>query len=124
MRLLLDTHAFLWWSDDAPQLRAEARQAIAAAEQVVVSVASAWEAGIKAGAGKLALRVPFEEAVEINGFDKLLITFAHAAAVATLPRHHGDPFDRMLIAQAQVEGLVLVTHDRRFAPYGAAILWT
>lgn len=91
---------------------------------IVVSVVSAWETAIKSALGKLSIAVPFDEAVEINGFDRLLITFPHAAAVADLPHHHGDPFDRMLIAQAREEGLTVVTHDRRFAPYDVPVLWT
>ncbi|MBA2244188.1 MAG: type II toxin-antitoxin system VapC family toxin [Gemmatimonadota bacterium] len=124
MRLLLDTHAFLWWSEDDLRLKQAVRESIAEAEQVLVSVASAWEAAIKMALGKLQIVLPFEEAVEISQFSKLLIDFSHAAAVAALPHHHGDPFDRMLIAQAQVEGLTLVTHDRRFEPYRVPVLWT
>lgn len=124
MRLLLDTHVFLWWSDDDPRLKAKPRRAIAKAETVVVSAASAWEAAIKIALGKLRMRTPFEQAVEINAFECLLISFAHAAAVMSLAPHHRDPFDRMLIAQAIAEGLTIVTHDRRFEPYGIPILWT
>lgn len=124
MRILLDTHAFLWWSDDSPRLSPAARTAIEAASAVLVSVASAWEAAIKIGTGKLTVRTGFEEAVERNSFQKLLISFAHAAAAGALPRHHRDPFDRMLIAQARVEGLVIVTHDRQFASYTVPVVWT
>ncbi len=124
MKLLLDTHVFLWWSGDDQRLKGEAREAIANAERVVVSAASAWEAAIKSAAGKLQLLTPFEEAVEINRFEKLPVEFRHAAATAVLPPHHGDPFDRMLIAQALTEGLTLVTHDRLFAQYGVSVLWT
>jgi PIN domain nuclease of toxin-antitoxin system len=124
VRLLLDTHVLLWWSTDSPRLQESARDAIRSAGRVVVSAASAWEAAIKAGSGKLTLNVPFEAVAEVNGFEKLPITFAHAAAVATLPEHHRDPFDRMLVAQAQAEGLTLVTHDRALDPYGIPILWT
>lgn len=122
--MLLDTHAFLWWSDDDPRLTAEPRRAIAKAETVVVSAASAWEAAIKIALGKLRMRTPFERAVEVNAFESLLISFAHAATVTSLAPHHRDPFDRMLIAQAIAEGLTIVTHDRRFEPYGIPILWT
>lgn len=124
MRLLLDTHAFLWWSDDDRRLKAEPRRAIAKAETVAVSAASAWEAAIKIALGRLKMRTPFEQAVEANAFESLLITFAHAGAVTSLAPHHRDPFDRMLIAQAIVEGFTIVTHDRRFEPYGIPILWT
>ncbi|MBI4545770.1 MAG: type II toxin-antitoxin system VapC family toxin [Gemmatimonadetes bacterium] len=124
MKLLLDTHAFLWWSEGSPRLRAEARRAIAGAEIVVVSAASAWEAAIKTALGKLSIRIPFEQAVEINAFKELPIAFAHVAGVTGLAPHHRDPFDRMLIAQAFAEGLTIVTHDRRFEPYGVPVLWT
>jgi PIN domain nuclease of toxin-antitoxin system len=124
VKLLLDTHAFLWWSEDDRRLRKQVRDAIRAADLVQVSAASAWEVAIKASLGKLTVGVPFEQAIDINGFDKLPVDFAHAAAVAELPPHHGDPFDRMLIAQARVEGLTLVTHDRKFEPYPVHVLWT
>jgi PIN domain nuclease of toxin-antitoxin system len=124
VRLLLDTHVLLWWSTDSPRLQENARDAIRSAGRVVVSAASAWEAAIKARSGKLTLNVPFDAVAEVNGFEKLPITFAHAAAVATLPEHHRDPFDRMLVAQAQTEGHTLVTHDRALEPYGIPILWT
>jgi PIN domain nuclease of toxin-antitoxin system len=124
VRLLLDTHVFLWWSDDDRRLRSGVRDVILAADRICVSVASAWEVAIKSALGKLAVGVPFEQAIDINGFDKLVIDFRHAAAVTELPPHHGDPFDRMLIAQARVEGLTLVTHDRKFEPYPVHVLWT
>ena len=124
MKVLLDTHTFLWWSDDDHRLTTSARRAISTAEQVLVSVASAWEVAIKTAIGKLQVAIPFEEAVEINRFDQLLVTFRHAAAVAELPLHHADPFDRMLIAQAQAEGLTVVTHDHKFEPYRVPVLWT
>jgi PIN domain nuclease of toxin-antitoxin system len=123
MRLLLDTHAFLWWCEDSPRLRAGVRTVIAQAELVFVSAASAWEVAIKASLGKLKLPGPLEEAVEQSQFSKLPITFRHAAAVAALPAHHGDPFDRMIIAQAQIEGLEIVTHDPRFKAYRTPVLW-
>jgi PIN domain nuclease of toxin-antitoxin system len=69
------------------------------------------------------MEVPFERAVEVHGFDKLAITLAHAAAVTSLARHHRDPFDRMLVAQALTEGATLVSHDRRLEPYGVPVLW-
>lgn len=122
--LLLDTHVFLWWKAVSPRLRDEARQAIAHAEAVFVSAASAWEAAIKAGLGRLELPDRFEAGVEESGFEKLPITFGHAEAAGALPPHHRDPFDRMLVAQAQAERLVLVTHDRQFKPYEVQVLWT
>lgn len=123
-RLLLDTHVFLWWRIDDAQLMGPARAAIAEAAIVFVSAASAWEAEIKASLGKLELPEPIEAGVADSGFDKLPIAFSHARAAARLPRHHTDPFDRMLVAQAMTEGLTLVTHDRRIEPYDVSILWT
>ncbi|MBN2496668.1 MAG: type II toxin-antitoxin system VapC family toxin [Deltaproteobacteria bacterium] len=123
-RLLLDTHVFLWWRCDAARLSQEARQIISRADLVFVSAASAWEAAIKSALGRLRLPGSFASGVEDSGFEKLPIGFSHAEAVATLPLHHRDPFDRLLLAQAWCEGLTLVTHDRRLEPYGLPILWT
>jgi PIN domain nuclease of toxin-antitoxin system len=122
--LLLDTHVFLWWRTNHPRLNASARDAIATAPIVFVSAASAWEAAIKIALGRLTLPQPFSQGVELSGFRRLAISFEHAEAAAALPRHHGDPFDRMLVAQAQLEGCTLVTHDQMMAPYGVATLWT
>jgi len=123
-RLLLDTHAFLWWRSDSPKLQDAARTAIAEADVVFVSAATAWEAAIKQALGRLDLPDTVEAGVEASGFEKLPITLAHAAAAAALPHHHGDPFDRMLVAQAAAESLTLVTHDRRLEPYDVSVLWT
>lgn len=122
MKLLLDTHAVLWWRTNDPQLGRAARRAIASAETVFVSSASAWEVAIKTALGKLRLPGPFEAGVDESGFTKLPVTFAHAAAVATLPPHHTDPFDRMLIAQAIVEGCTVVTSDPKFEVYRIPLL--
>lgn len=123
-QLLLDTHAFIWWRENNARLSERARQRISTAAVAFVSVASAWEAAIKIALGKLHLPERFEAGVEAAGFEKLPIAFGHAEAAATLAHHHSDPFDRMLIAQALCERLTLVTHDRRFAPYGIDVLWT
>lgn len=88
-----------------------------------MSVASAWEAAIKIALGKLKLPQSFEAGVIASRFDKLPITFRHAEVVATLPRHHSDPFDRMLVAQALSERLALVTHHRRLAPDSVELIW-
>jgi PIN domain nuclease of toxin-antitoxin system len=122
-RLLLDTHAFLWWREDSPRVGKVARRAIGNAEEVHVSAASAWEASIKSALGKLRLPEPFEDGVHDSEFLPLAVSFAHAERAGSLPAHHRDPFDRMLIAQALVEGLTIVTHDRRFEPYGVPITW-
>lgn len=122
-RLLLDTHVFLWWRGKDRRLRNPAQAAIAEAELVMVSAASAWEAGIKAQLGKLDLPDSFEAGVIESGFEKLPIGFSHAEYAAQLPLHHKDPFDRMLIAQAVIEELTLVTHDILIEPYDVAVLW-
>jgi len=121
--LLLDTHVFLWWRTNDRRIGAEARAAIADADIVFVSAASAWEAAIKAALGRLRLPEPFETGVVDSGFERLPILFSHAKAAAHLPRHHTDPFDRMLVAQARTENLTLVTRDRLLEGYDASILW-
>jgi PIN domain nuclease of toxin-antitoxin system len=123
-RLLLDTHVFLWWRAEPSRLAVEVRERIASADMVFVSAASAWEAAIKVSLGRLELPDTIEAGVLASGFERLLITFAHAERAAGLPRLHGDPFDRMLVAQAQAEGLTLVTHDRLLEPYEVEILWS
>lgn len=122
-RLLLDTHVFLWWRGEPSRLTAEVRSRISTADLVFVSVASAWEVAIKVALGRLELPDTIEAGVLASGFEKLLISFSHAERVASLPLHHKDPFDRMLVAQAQAEGLALVTHDRLLEPYGVEIVW-
>jgi PIN domain nuclease of toxin-antitoxin system len=122
-RLLLDTHVFLWWRADDRRVRPPAREAIAAADVVFVSAASAWEAAIKTALGRLKIPDTIEAGVLASGFERLPISFAHAEAAGRLPPHHSDPFDRMLIAQARLEGLTLVTHDRRMEVYGVEIAW-
>ena len=122
MRLLLDTHALLWWLADEG-MSTQARDAVAdPANLVVVSAASAWEISIKKALGKLAAPDDLEHQVDAGGFSPLPISIAHAIAAGQLPRHHEDPFDRMLIAQAFAEGLTVVTHDKRFEDYGVALL--
>lgn len=88
-----------------------------------MSSATAWECAIKTALGKLQIPESVEAGVEDSGFEKLPIAFAHAEAAGALPRHHSDPFDRMLVAQAHVEGLTLVTHDDHFRPYDLDVLW-
>lgn len=122
MKLLLDTHAFLWWQEDSKRLGADARRAIARADTVWISAASAWEVAVKVALGKLRVPGPFADAVEASQFSGLPIGFEHAALVGRLPRHHGDPFDRMLIAQAIVEGATVVTHDAQFEAYAVPVL--
>lgn len=118
MRLLLDTHVYLWYLADSRKLSAEARKRIEAADDVFVSAASIWESAIKAALGKLKVE-PAEllEGIEASGFSSLAITPAHAAAVMTLPNHHRDPFDRLLIAQAMHEPMRLLTTDETLRLY-------
>ncbi|MBM4321290.1 MAG: type II toxin-antitoxin system VapC family toxin [Deltaproteobacteria bacterium] len=123
-QLLLDTHVFLWWRTRDHRLDRQARDAIIEAQQVFVSAASAWEAGIKAALGRLRIPESMEAGVLDSGFTPLAITFAHAEAAALLPPHHGDHFDRLLIAQAIYEGLTLVSHDERLKPYRVPMIWT
>jgi len=122
--LLLDTHCFLWWQADDPHLPPAVREVVTTADVVFVSVVTAWEIAIKEALGRLHLPDSVEAGVEMGGFERLLITFAHAEAVGRLPDHHRDPFDRMLVAQAQSDGLTLVTHDRTLAAYDVEILWS
>jgi PIN domain nuclease of toxin-antitoxin system len=122
-RLLLDTHIFLWWRSNDRKLRKHVRNAIASADVVFVSVASAWEAAIKIRLGRLSIPGTMEAGVEESGFEKLPILFSHAETSGMLPLHYQDPFDRMLIAQALIEHLTLVSHDRRMANYDIPILW-
>jgi PIN domain nuclease of toxin-antitoxin system len=122
VNLLLDTHVLLWWLAGGTRLREAIRTAISTAEGVWVSAATAWEIGIKTSLGKLEFHGNIEEQLAKNNFRPLPITLAHAVASGKLPRRHGDPFDRMLIAQAQVESLTLVTHDALLSEYGGRIL--
>jgi PIN domain nuclease of toxin-antitoxin system len=113
----------LWWREAHPRLSRDAVELIARAELAFVSAASAWEVAIKVALGRLRLPEPFVVGVEASGFTRLAVDFEHAALAGALPPHHTDPFDRMLIAQARLEGLTLVTHDRRFEPYGGDVRW-
>ena len=121
MRLLLDTHALIWW--DEGHLPRAATKAVQDALEVWVSAASAWEIAIKSALGKIAVRGSVAEAVADYGFSALPITIAHAEAVRTLPPGHKDPFDRLLIAQAQIEDLTILTHDPAFRAYAVAVSW-
>ena len=123
MRLLLDTHALLWWLADDPALSEPALAAIRTPEtEVAVSAASAWEIAIKKALGKLDAPDDLLAQLEHHRFGCLAITAAHALLAGALPPHHHDPFDRMLVAQARAENLVLVTRDSRLALYGVPTL--
>jgi PIN domain nuclease of toxin-antitoxin system len=123
MNLLIDAHVLCWWIADQPELAGEARAAIADPDNIVgVSAATIWELAIKQAAGRLEFDGDFREELEANRFDILPIRLDHALAAATLPPHHSDPFDRMLVAQAQIERLTIVTRDRRIPQYGVQVL--
>jgi PIN domain nuclease of toxin-antitoxin system len=128
MRLLLDTHAFLWWVDGASPVGRRAQVALASPEnEVFLSLASCWEMAIKIGLGKL--RVPgkldvfVREQLRRNAFSLLDLELRHVVRVAELPFHHRDPFDRLLAAQALEEELALVSTDRLFRKYGVTVVW-
>ncbi len=121
MRLLLDTHLLLWALSDPQRLGRVARARIDTAE-VFVSAASIWEVSIKAGLGKLkAQPLAVVAALEPAGFRMTPISLAHAAGVHELPPHHRDPFDRLLVAQAQQERMILLTNDTALSAYGASV---
>jgi PIN domain nuclease of toxin-antitoxin system len=119
--LLLDTHTFLWWDED--KLPRKVVERIQSAGEVYVSAASAWEVAIKAALGKIDVREALSTAIADYGFSPLPVALEHADAVRTLPMHHRDPFDRMLVAQAKVEGLTLVTRDEAIRRYEVSTLW-
>jgi PIN domain nuclease of toxin-antitoxin system len=128
MRLLLDTHVFLWWIADARQLSKVARECIGDGHNTLYwSAASSWEVTIKHALGRLKLSQPPDKFVpkELakNRVESLPIIDAHALRAGLLPPHHKDPFDRMLVAQAQIEGMVLLTNDPTLSHYGIRIEW-
>ncbi len=126
MPVLLDTHAFLWWCEDSPELSKKARQAMTA-DDCFVSLASFWEIAIKISLNKL--RLPgivdryLADQMQLNGFEQLEISFRQIMRCATLERHHGDPFDRLLVAQAREESLPIVSCDPAFDRYGIQRIW-
>ncbi len=128
MRLLLDTHAFLWFIIGSANLSANARARIEnPVHEKILSVGSLWEIAIKASLGKLALSVPFDELIpaqlRLNGIDLLNIKVDHLSNLMTLPFHHRDPFDRLIIAQALVEKLPVISFDTAFDSYGVERFW-
>ncbi len=123
MRLLLDTHVFIWWDAEPARLSARVRSLLAdPANELLLSVASIWEMQIKAQMGKLSLRLALADLIreqqETNGLQLLSIDPHHVLALDSLPLHHKDPFDRMLLAQSQTDGLMFLTADSAFAAYG------
>jgi len=123
MNLLLDTHVLLWWLDDHPTLSKKAKTAIADEKNLVfVSAVVIWEIRIKQALGKLKIPRSFRNVLDDQPFETLDITVEHAHAVGDLPTHHRDPFDRMLVAQAKVEGLTLVTRDIGLKKYKIPVI--
>jgi PIN domain nuclease of toxin-antitoxin system len=123
LRLLLDTHVLLWALGDPGELSDQARGAIVDPDNhVLVSAASTWEMAIKGARGKL--RIPDDLADQIASlyYEELPVTIAHSIEAGSLPKHHGDPFDRMLVAQARLEGLTIVTRNKDIGAYGVATL--
>ena len=128
MKILLDTHCWLWWFLAPERMSERAKEIIAEPRnELFLSAASAWEIAIKCGLGKLSLPSPPEQYVpdrmSLQGMQALPIHHSHALQVAVLPKHHSDPFDRLLIAQAQMERLTLMTADPQFRPYAVDLLW-
>lgn len=123
MKLLLDTHILLWWLADHRSLTSKARELISDASNLVfVSAVSIWEIRIKASLGKVSLPKEFAQTVAEEKFEKLPIFHEHAHALKDLPDIHRDPFDRLLISQAGIEGLTIVTHDKVFERYEVPVI--
>ena len=121
MRLLLDTNALVRWHLE--NLRPAAVRTVQRADLVCVSAISAWEIAVKQAVGKLTLEDSVEEIVTRSRFLPLAVTVRHGDLLRDLPRHHGDPFDRLLIVQALDEGLTILTSDRAFEPYRVPVVW-
>lgn len=124
MKLLLDTHAALWWLGDGQRVGAAAtRELNDPGNDVLLSAAVVWEVAIKRSLGKLRAPSGFAAALRGAGATMLPVSIEHAAAVEHLPWHHRDPFDRLLVAQAEVEGAALVSRDAHLAEYGVQLVW-
>ena len=128
MNVLLDTQVFLWWASSSTRLSERAVEVIGDPTTIVhVSVASAWEIAIKTSAGRLELETPPAEYVadrlRLHGFEPGPLGLAHALRAGTLPRHHGDPFDRMIVAQGQLEDMPIVTGDPLIGLYDVETIW-
>lgn len=124
MKLLLDSHVLIWWVRDDRRLGREARRAITGAEVVWVSTVTGWELAIKITRGRLRIAESVRVTIAADDFTELPLTLRHTEELERLPMHHGDPHDRLLVAQARVEGATIVTHDRAFEPYGVPVIWT
>ncbi len=129
MRILLDTHTFLWWITDSPRLSERAREVLAdGRNEILLSAASSWEIAIENALGRLEVpggdvEVVIASEIVDQGFIALPIEHAHAWRVASLPPHHRDPFDRILVAQALVEGVPILTSDSALARYEVETVW-
>jgi PIN domain nuclease of toxin-antitoxin system len=122
--LLLDSHALLWWEADDARLSDRARERIERPDSTALfSAVSLWELAIKQALGKLRLPDSLLSRLTEEGFQEVPVTAAHGLLAGGLPRHHNDPFDRMLVAQASSEGLVIVTADTRIGAYNVPVLW-
>lgn len=121
---LLDTHILLWWLNDNPRLSSHAKTLISNPHnELYISSVSIWEASIKRALGRLEFNDDeLYTAIDTDGFRELTVSITHAIAAGNLPRHHGDPFDRMLIAQAQTEDLSIITHDAQFQYYNVSLV--
>ena len=122
MNLLLDTHILLWWLSNSRRLHTDARKTIAESVRAYVSAATVWEIAIKIALGKLEFRGEIAEQLTMNNLLSLAMTVPHALVAGALPMYHSDPFDRMLVAQAQLESLTLMTHDARLREYDVPVL--
>lgn len=128
MRLLLDTHTLLWWHDNPKELSSKALDAIQNEEnEVFISVVNAWEMQIKSQLNRLSLSRGLEEIFNIemndNAFSLLTVELSHVYTLKTIPLHHNDPFDRLLISQARAEDLTVVSTDGEFKKYDVTLLW-
>lgn len=127
MKALLDTHTFLWFIDDNPRLSKIALEFLEADNEIFISTASLWEIAIKVNIGKLTLSIPYEKLIEDhlqqNDIEELPINHNHLVAASSLPLHHRDPFDRMLIAQAMIEALPILSADSAFDSYALKRIW-
>lgn len=127
MKLLLDTHTFLWFINDSPQLSIDAKNLIESDVDLLLSIASLWEIAIKVSIGKLTIPNTYDQfipqQVQLNDMEILSISMAHLTVVTTLPFHHRDPFDRLLIAQAIVEKVSIVSTDGIFDSYEISRIW-
>ena len=124
MKLILDTHAAIWWLREDADFGERALDELAEeANEVLLSAVVVWEVAVKRGLGKLEVPQDFVQTIKDHDVQGLPVTLAHAAAVERLPPHHRDPFDRMLVAQATLEGAAIVSRDEKLRPYGVELIW-